>query len=422
MKNIDQSTRTLKWVALGLATWVWVSGCGKTKDEAVVSATSEGIAQMQGHDHSAGDGHGHEVASALHYDPVELTAEQYANGKFALGKVAPWQSGAKVRANGVVEVPPENLAMVSPLWGGFVREMTLLQGHKVAKGQTLFTLENPEFVEMQQQFLEAKGSLAYLKADYEIQQQLAGEKIAAQKTYLKAESDYRNTVARYEALKKKLSMMGISPDAVSPENLRSTIAIPSPISGYVTEIHATRGQYLHPSDVAIGIANTDHIHLELGVYEKDVPKLREKQVIQFHLPDDPGHKYEAFIHLIGKTVEPEKRTVNVHGHLKDEGQSPLFTPGMYVEAEILTGADENVSSTRVGLPESAVVKLEDGYAVLVKKASAAGKYIFQPVEVKVGATVGGQIEILNPKALDKDAEILTQGGFALMGGMLPHLH
>lgn len=405
------------WVPVFAGLTLGLASCQK---EATAEAEAKGHADEHGHAHDgAADHHG----DGAEIDPVELTAEQYANGKFALGKLEALNVGNAIHVNGIVDVPPENLAKVGPIWEGFVREMVLLEGQRVSKGQVLFTLENPEFVEMQQSFLEAKGSLAYLKADYEIQQKLATENIAAQKTYLKAESEYLNTKARFEALRKKLTLIGIAPGAVSPENLRTTISVTAPIGGYVTEIHATRGQFIHPDEVAVGIANTDHIHLELGVFERDVPKLKEKQPIKFHLPESPDQEYDAFIHLIGRTVDPSKRTVNVHAHLKDEGQSPLFTPGMYVEATILAdGPSTGTSSNRKCLPEAAVVRVDNGFAVLVRKPAKNGGYLFDPVMVKVGGTQNGKTEILNPEVIPAGAEILVEGGFSLMGGMMPHLH
>src|SRR5690606_8901867 len=184
----------------------------------------------------------------------------------------------------------------------------------------LFTLENPEYVQMQQDFLETASQLTYLKSDYERQQTLSEENIASRKNYLKAEADYRTAVAKAEGLKKKLALLHIKADAVTPTNLTAQVSIFAPLSSYVTEINTVNGAYLAPADIAVKMINMDHIHLDLHVFETNIAMLKEGQSIRFRLPDDRQTSFEAEVFMIGKTIEPDNRMVNVHAHLKDEKQ------------------------------------------------------------------------------------------------------
>lgn len=388
----------LKNIIVSLLVLTVLSGCGKDNQPKAAEIPTETHAE---------------------HEELVITASQFKAGGLTLGKLQEAEFPAVIRANGIVDVPPEGVATIGSISGGYVVSISLLQGEYVQKGQVLFTLENPEFVQMQQEYLEAQGSLAYLKADYDIQKTLSGENIAAQKTFLKAEAEYKVTQARYESLRKKLAMLNIAPDAITPQNLRSTIAITAPISGFVTDVHANRGMFLSPSDVAVTLTNTDHIHLELDVYEKDLRYLKKEQSLRFHLPDAPGTSYEGSVHLIGKSIDPQKRVVNVHAHLKNAPDSKLFTPGMYVVAEIATESARHIS-----LPEEAIVSMDNKYFVLVKEAGKAGEYKFHQVQVEPGETYNGQTEIRNPEAIEANAEILVKGAFGLIneGGGGGHAH
>src|SRR5690606_31542932 len=104
---------------------------------------------------------------------------------------------------------------------------------------------------------------------------------------LRAESEYHTTLARFEGLKKKLSQLNIIPDEITALSLKSTIAVYAPISGFITGVNAQNGSFLSPTDVAVSIINTDHLHLELNIFEKDVSRLKKGQSIRFRLPDAP---------------------------------------------------------------------------------------------------------------------------------------
>ena len=67
--------------------------------------------------------------------------------------------------------------------GGYIKDNPLLIGDAVKKGQVLITLENPEFVALQQQFQELAEQLDYLKSEYERQQALVAENITSKRIF-----------------------------------------------------------------------------------------------------------------------------------------------------------------------------------------------------------------------------------------------
>lgn len=203
--------------------------------------------------------------------------------------------------------------------------------------------------------------------------------------------------------------MNIDPDTFTVENIRTTLSVRSPISGYVTEVAISQGAFLTPSQMAVAIVNTDHVHLEMKVFEKDLAKIGVGQPIRFRIQEDNSKEYEAAIYLISKTIDPEERTVGIHGHLVDEKLAQRFNPGMYVEADIYTASDE-----KWALPNDALVEIEGSFYVLTLQKSSETGYTFVKQEVKTGLSNNSHVEILDSLAVDETTEFLINGTFNLI--------
>jgi cobalt-zinc-cadmium efflux system membrane fusion protein len=335
---------------------------------------------------------------------IAISSQQFELGKMELGTFTNQPFHTVVKANGMLDVPPENKSTVSAYFGGYVKSMSLLQGQKIVKGQTLFTLESPDYIKVQQDFLESKSQLSYLKSDYERQKELAASNVSSQKTFLKSESEYKTTLARYESLKKKLQLMNINANNVTELNLSSIIPVKAPISGFITSVLATKGMFLNPSDIAVTIMNTDHMHVELNIFEQDLTKVVVGQEVSFSIQNDDT-PYKAEVYLINKAIDPEKRTIKVHCHFNKESDALALTPGMYVEAEIYTSSDSSLA-----LPINSVVSIENKSYVLINKENLD----FERVEVQVGKKNKGYIEVLNANQFKEKTQILINGAFNLI--------
>jgi len=337
---------------------------------------------------------------------IVVSEEQFEQSGMQLGRLEDHSFSAIVKTTGMLDVPPQNKAIVSAFSGGYIKTTPLLIGDKVKKGQALLTIENPDFITMQQNYLETAEQLTYLKSEYERQKTLVAEKITSQKNFLKAESEYRKALALYNSSRKKLSMLNISPSATEKGIITSVVTIYAPISGSITKVNVTKGMYVSPANEIMEIIDADHIHLELNVFEKDVMKLRKEQQILFKIPEASKEIFKAKVHLVGTSIDEKSRTIKVHGHLDDRGTNNFFV-GMFVEASIVT----NVKSAKA-LPEESVVSVEGTNYVLVSGTNS--KFSFKLTEVTIGKTYEGFIEILNTEEFGTDAEFLTKGAFNLI--------
>ncbi len=206
-----------------------------------------------------------EVLVAVNND-ITVSKKQFETGEMKLGKLMTRQLPTTVSTRGYIDVPPGNRAAVSPFYGGYVKQIEVLPGQEIKKGQLLFTLQNPDYLKIQQAYLEAKEQLVYLETDYKRQQTLAEEKIASQKNYKKAEAEYRVMRVKYQGLKEQLALMNIAIAPLEQGKLTSMMAIYAPITGFITKVNTVKSAFINASEVALEIVNTDHIHLELQVF------------------------------------------------------------------------------------------------------------------------------------------------------------
>lgn len=341
-------------------------------------------------------------------ESVFVTKAQFENNEMNLGNLTEYSFPLLVKVTGMIDVPPQNKEVISTFYGGYIKNSPLLIGDKVKKGQALVTIQNPEFIEMQQNYLELVEQLVFLKSEYARQKTLFDEKITSHKNYLKAESDYKINLAMYNGMRKKLQMLHINPTNVEQGKISSKITLYSSINGSITKINVSKGTYVSPADAIMEIVNTEHIHIELAVFEKDVMNIKEGQKINFKVSEASNTIYDAEVHLVGTSIDENTRTIKVHGHLHDEDDKPNFAIGMFVDAEI-----EITNTKKMGIPEDAVVELGKSSIVLVLEKLENEIYNFKVVEVEIGKKHNGLTEIKSSEIKPND-QILIKGAYNLV--------
>ena len=339
-------------------------------------------------------------------DNLVITKQQFDGEAMEFGTLKEHDFNTIIKVSGMIDVPTHNQSNVSTFVGGYVTKTPLLIGDEVKKGQFLVTLENTEFVEIQQQYLELAEQLNYLKSEFTRQQTLYDEKITSQKNFLKSESDYKSSLAHVNGLKKKLQMMNINPTSVENGTITSSINLYAPINGFVTKVNVSNGTYVSPADVIMEIIDTDHIHLELSVFEKDILKIKKGQKINFRIPEASDSIFQAEVHLVGTTIDATSRRVTVHGHIDDDHTG--FIVGMFAEAEIIVG-----SSKAMALPKTAVIHLEDEFFTLVLESEISNEYLLKKVKLDIGLQTEDVVEVLNADALN-NKKIVVDGTYMLL--------
>ncbi len=303
---------------------------------------------------------------------IKLTAEQKQNAGINLGEIIQHEMGEEVKCAGLVDVPPVSIASVSLPIAGYVRStFELLPGKKVSKGQVLATINSLDYIQMQQEYLQAVSALGLSNVEKSRQQVLSNEEVGSKKKLQQAEVDQVNLQTQVKALSLKLEVIGCDMKALAKGNMNAVLAVKSPIEGYIEEQYLAIGKYVTPADILVKIVGTLDKHVEIKVFERDLSKLKLGQTI---LVESEGISAKAKIFLIGQQVNLETRTTSVHGHFEKIADEKLFTVGQFISAKITVGS-KSVSA----VPQAALARVGKAGFIYFEGSNGTIKQI--PVEI-----------------------------------------
>ncbi len=343
-------------------------------------------------------------------DIVEMRADQIKLANIETGSIEMRSLNGTIKVSGVVTVPPQNLATVCAPLGGFVKNTTLMQGNAVVKGQTLAIIENQEFVDIQQNYLEAKNKFEFAEAEFKRHSELYQNDVYSEQNLQQVTTDFKNLKAQINALEQKLALIGINPANLSEDKISRFINLISPIAGFVTNVNISLGKFVTPTDVLFEIINSDKLFLDLTLFEKDVDKVSLGQKVKFCVNNET-EMHEAVISLTGKSVNSDK-TYKVYAGVK--GFCKNILPGMYVNAIIETSGIKVTT-----LPSDAIVSFDDKDYIFVfdKNKEEDGKPFteYRIIEVHKGINYNGYTEIELPEGFDEEtAKVVVKGAYNLL--------
>ena len=84
---------------------------------------------------------------------ISLSKEQIDIAGIKTGNITKQKIAETIECTGSIEVPPKNIASVSPVINGFIKKLNYLPGDFVEKGEVLAYLQHPDFISLQQHFL-----------------------------------------------------------------------------------------------------------------------------------------------------------------------------------------------------------------------------------------------------------------------------
>ena len=389
------------------------------------------------HNHEADHPHGHGNEKEQHLeenhreDEVHLLQKQMDVMGIELGQFREVNLSTTIKSNGQLELPPRNKASLSAVMAGRVKDIFVLEGDAVNIGQTLALLEHPDFIEIQQEYIESRSHLDFLEKDYFRIKQLFHDSVSSAKNFQRAESAYLAELGENNSLKAKLNLLNIDISEIEAGRISAHIPIKSPINGYVRLVEVNMGTYVEPQQEMFEIVDNDHIHIDLMIYEKDISKIKEGQNVIFSITTKPDSLYQGHIFAIGKAFENDIKAVTVHAEI--ENKSGFLLPGMYVDARIVCD-QRNVAA----LPDEAVVAdaglnyifvqkeeqqhhnhghSDEEHQHQKEKQSHSDEYIFEKIEVNTGASDIGFTEVVPAQQIPENATVVIKGAYYLLAEM-----
>lgn len=341
---------------------------------------------------------------------VELRADQIKLAQIETAAIQMRSLSETISGNGTIVVAPQDLATVCLPLGGFIKSTTMIAGNPVKKGQILAIVENQEFVNIQQNYLEAKSKLEYAEAEFQRHKELYKDDVYSQKNLQEVTANYKSLKSQVKALEQKLLLIGIQASKLNENNISSSIAIVSPIAGYIKTVNINIGKYVDPTDILFEIVNTNKLLLELTLFDKDIQKVSVGQNIRFFINNET-EAHNAIINQTGKSMNADK-TYKIYATVM--GTCKNVMPGMYVNATI-----ETASTKVTALPSEAIVTFDDKDYIFVyeKDKVEDGKPFteYRMIQIQKGVSNGGFTEIRLPQDQNiSTLKVVVKGAYNLL--------
>ncbi|MGZ8516038.1 MAG: efflux RND transporter periplasmic adaptor subunit [Chitinophagaceae bacterium] len=346
-----------------------------------------------------------ESKETINEDRVVMTDAQVRNAGIETGTATSQTINTSLKVNGMVDVPPQNIVSVSFPMGGYLRSTKLLPGMHVNRGEVIAVIEDQALIELQQDYLVAVARLGFLQQEFERQKMLNENKVNADKVYQQAQADFTSQKVMVKGYSEKLKLVGINPSTLSEEKVSKSVAVHSPINGFVSKVNVNIGKYVTGTDILFELINPDDMHAALTIFEKDITKVKIGQEVQVSFVDDPSSVYNCEVILVTKNVD-ESRSALVHCHFEKQPKNLL--PGMFLNA-LISISNANVLT----LPEEAIVRFENKQYVY----ELTGTNEFRMIEVQTGIVENGRIEVSSGTGEMAGRKLVIKNAYAILSKM-----
>lgn len=238
-----------------------------------------------------------------------------------------------VAFNGIFVLSPQSHASVTLSIDGIVKNTSLLPGKYVRRGELLATLENPEFINLQQNYLDASAQCEFLETEYKRQEVLSKEEAASQKKLQQSKADFLSMKSRKDAAVAQLSMLGVSPQSLNTNGIKPLLEVHAPINGYISNLQMNLGKHITAGEPLCEIIDKNNTLIKLTAYEKDLGKIKVGNRIEFTVNGIANEKFNGEVISVGQSVDNINRSLEVYAKIIENNE--LFRPGMYINARIV---------------------------------------------------------------------------------------
>jgi len=242
---------------------------------------------------------------------------------------------------------------------------------QVRKGQALATVYAPDWLAPQNEFLALKRA------------GVGAELVAAARDRMRAMSIPESLIRQSEET-------GVA---------QARFTLSAPVSGVVAELAVRDGVAVSPGMTMFRIAGLEKVWAVAEVPEAQAVRLVPGQKVKAALQADAAQTFDGELKEIIPQVSASTRTLQARFEV--DNKAGKLTPGMLLRLQV-AGA----SSSRLVVPSEAVIRTGTRAVAIVRNGSS-----FEPRDIKVGADLGDQLEVLD--GLHEGDEVVTSGQFLI---------
>ncbi len=337
-------------------------------------------------------------------EEIVLTELQAQNLGIQLGHLVALESVPLLTAPAKITIPPKNDYIVSTLQAGLLQEIKVSIGDKVKKGQVLATINSPQLLELQQQYLNALNALQLAKADFNRDKKLLSEGIITERRWKTTQAQHKILLSQVNQSKQLLVLSGFSKAAmqqlITHNRLNSQLTVIAPISGVILERFVRSGAPINALEPLFRLANIEQLWLDISIPQQRMQRLQlgDKVVLE-------NSEYTADIFFLSQQVNADNQTVLARAKL--EAKTDSLRIGQIIRVQINQTHHKNTFS----VPNRAVASFDNKSHIFIKTATG-----FKIQVVKVLGKSKGQTNISTD--LPAKTMIATKGAVALKAHFL----
>ncbi|HVQ80057.1 MAG TPA: efflux RND transporter periplasmic adaptor subunit [Pseudolabrys sp.] len=323
---------------------------------------------------------------------------------------------------GKIAIDEDRATLVFSPYSGRVIKLLAKPGDMVKAGQPLFTVEAPDMVQAQNDFIASISNLNKSKSAQElakiVEQQnktlydsRAGplrDLQTSQANSRAAENDVRSALTLLEMTRNRLRILGMTDDEISKFSDTGAVSpqmtIYSPIGGTVIQRKVGPGQYINTSsqntsasDPTFIIGDLSTVWLVAYVRESDAPSVHVGQAVHFSVLAYPNRTFPANISYVATSLDTGTRRLLVRATI--DNSQRLLRPEMFASVNILTGEGDSSPA----IPREAIIY--DGKTTRVW--IARDDKSVERREIKTGLSNGQMIQILD--GLREGENVVSKG-------------
>ena len=406
------------------------AGCGKSDAAGDSKQASGGGAGSGGGQSGSGgnaDSGGAKAKPAGDKNTIEVPPDQQRVAGIQVAAIYAREVSRTLSVPGQIMMDEQRTAHISSYADGRVVDVLEQVGDPVRKGTVLAHIHSHSVHEtagaLAQDFTnEARAQAALTYAEgmrdryrhlYSIQACSLEQQQSSQQAFVQAQTDLANAQANVRMEREHLGdILFIEPESITPANLYNyeNVPLPSPMAGTVISRSITPGSVLEPGVEAYTVSDLGRVWMVAEASETDLPHLHLGQHVTVTTSAWPGVDFPGTVTLIGSSLDPATRTVQVRATLSNPAGH--LKPQMFVTAKVQESP--SVSGTRPALfvPEAA---LQEVNGVSVVFVTADGTH-FALRALKTLPAVAGQVEVTD--GLRSGDRVAIAGAFVLKSDLL----
>lgn len=293
-----------------------------------------------------------------------------------------------IRTSGIVEYDETRLYTITTKFMGWAEKLYVdYTGKLVNRGEPLLDIYSPELVSTQQEYLQALRYREKLgQSSIEEARKEAEELVKSARRRLEYWDIPEQEIVR-------LAQRG---------EPRKALTIISPARGIVIEKMVTEGQQVMPGMLLYKIADLSTVWIIADIYQYELQWIRAGQPVDIQLAYLPEKSFRGAVTYIYPYLNSETRTAKVRIEVRNSDDF-LLKPGMFATVKIESPAARDA----LAVPEQAIIRSGERNIAVV----ALGGGYFDPREIRLGATAGGYVQVL--EGLQEGEKIVTSAQFLI---------